>query len=65
MKAAQIARKFAPSRRREVVSLSHHAEVVGLPEGAADDLLDWAGRSPFTAALSNRSSPRAALARGA
>lgn len=38
---ASIARNFATSRRREVLSFKHHAEVASLPPEDADRLLDW------------------------
>jgi hypothetical protein len=36
-----VAARFHPSRRREDLPFSHHAEVAFLPEHEADDLLDW------------------------
>jgi hypothetical protein len=42
MNAAAICKAFETSRRREVLSFSHHAEVVALPPDQADALLDWA-----------------------
>src|SRR5262249_19222424 len=43
MNAASVCRKFTPSRRREVLSFSHHREVCGhlLTEAEADSWLDW------------------------
>jgi hypothetical protein len=42
MDAASVCRQFAEtSRRREVLSFSHHREVAALPRGEADALLDW------------------------
>ncbi|HEX3410323.1 MAG TPA: hypothetical protein VHT00_01280 [Stellaceae bacterium] len=41
MNLATVARAFEPSRRRGVLSFSHHAEVAYLPRGIADELLDW------------------------
>jgi N6-adenosine-specific RNA methylase IME4 len=40
MDAAWVARKFETSRRREVLSWSHHKELAGLTPVAADELLD-------------------------
>jgi hypothetical protein len=41
--AATVCRKFETSRRREVLSFSHHLEVASLDnEEDADQLLDWA-----------------------
>ena len=37
-----VARAFETSRRREVLSFSHHAEVAALPPDEADELLDLA-----------------------
>jgi hypothetical protein len=44
MNYGSVARAFKTSRRREVLSFSHHAEVAGrlLSEGEVDALLDWA-----------------------
>lgn len=42
MNAGTVARAFAPSRRREVLSFSHHAEVAALDEHAQDEMLDQA-----------------------
>jgi len=36
-----VCRRFAPSRRRERLSFSHHREVAFLPPAEADELLDW------------------------
>jgi hypothetical protein len=40
--AATIASAFELSRRRDNLSFTHHAEVVGRPSQEADRLLDWA-----------------------
>lgn len=40
--AATVCRQFETSRRRELLSFTHHAEVTGLPPDKADALLDWA-----------------------
>src|SRR4051794_19639258 len=40
--AASVCRAFDPSRRREVLSFGHHAEVTALDVKQADRLLDWA-----------------------
>ncbi|HJU20598.1 MAG TPA: hypothetical protein VJ770_29465 [Stellaceae bacterium] len=40
--AASVCRAFESSRRRELLSFKHHAEVAGQPEAEADELLDWA-----------------------
>jgi hypothetical protein len=40
--AASVCRAFEPSRRREVLSFGHHAEVAALDVKEADRLLDWA-----------------------
>lgn len=42
MNMVYVASHIAPSRRREVLSWSHHAEVVGLPESDQDAWLDKA-----------------------
>lgn len=42
--AKWVAEKFESSRRRELLSWRHHAEVAALPTGEADDLLDMAER---------------------
>jgi hypothetical protein len=39
--AASVCRAFKPSRRRELLSFTHHAEVAGLPPAEADKLLNW------------------------
>jgi N6-adenosine-specific RNA methylase IME4 len=39
--AGMVARAFETSRRREVLSFSHHVEVAGLAPADADRLLDW------------------------
>jgi hypothetical protein len=41
MNWASVSRAFEPSRRREVLPFSHHAEVAGLAEHDADNLLNW------------------------
>jgi hypothetical protein len=41
MNAASVCRAFPTSRRREVLSFSHHAAVLGFPPEKADELLDW------------------------
>lgn len=45
MNCASVARRFETSRRREVLSFSHHADVASLPAVEADALLDWAVRT--------------------
>ena len=40
--AASVCRAFETSRRREVLSFGHHAEVAALDVKEADRLLDWA-----------------------
>ena len=42
MNAAAVAQAFETSRRREVLSFSHHAEAASLAADEADALLDWA-----------------------
>jgi hypothetical protein len=42
MNAAAVCRAFETSRRREVLSFAHHAEVAGLPPAQADEVLDCA-----------------------
>jgi uncharacterized protein DUF4326 len=42
MNAASICRAFETSRRREVLSFMHHAEVAAIPPEEADKILDWA-----------------------
>jgi hypothetical protein len=43
--AAVVATAFKEtSRRHDVLSFKHHAEVAALPEATADDMLDWAER---------------------
>ena len=39
--AASVCRAFETSRRREVLSFGHHAEVAALRVKEADRLLDW------------------------
>ena len=39
---AMVARAFETSRRRDVLSFSHHREVASLSPAEADQLLDWA-----------------------
>lgn len=46
---ASIARAYEPSRRREVVSFTHHAEAAGLAPEVADNLLDRAARDHLSA----------------
>jgi hypothetical protein len=47
--AASVCRAFETSRRREVLSFGHHAEVAALDPTEADRLLDWAqATSPTT-----------------
>jgi hypothetical protein len=43
-----VSRAFETSRRREVLSWSHHAEVASLPEDEADEVLDAAEREGWT-----------------
>jgi hypothetical protein len=38
---AAVAKRFPISRRRELISFKHHAELVALPESMQDELLDW------------------------
>ena len=40
--AGWVARTFGTSRRREVLSFSHHREAASLAPGEADDVLSWA-----------------------
>jgi hypothetical protein len=42
---AMVARAFQTSRRRDVLSFSHHREVASLSPADADQLLDWVGRT--------------------
>lgn len=44
MNCAAVSRSFETSRRREVLSYSHHVEVASLPPDEADELLDKAER---------------------
>jgi hypothetical protein len=53
--AASVARAFETSRRREVLSFKHHAEVASLPPAEADELLDWA-----EASIAETGTPRSA-----
>lgn len=46
--AASVARAFATSRRREVLSWSHHAEVAALPESEQDRWLDKAEKGHWS-----------------
>jgi len=48
-----LCRKFETSRRREILTFAHHAEVAALPPDEADAFLDWACRpdSPFSKAI--------------
>jgi hypothetical protein len=48
MNAASVSRSFETSRRREVLSWSHHAEVAALPPDKADKLLDRAEREQLS-----------------
>lgn len=41
---AWVARKFAPSRRRDSLTFQHHMEVAGLPENEQEHWLDFAVR---------------------
>ena len=41
MDAAMVCRSFETSRRREALSFTHHAEVIGRPAKEADRPLDW------------------------
>jgi len=50
MTLAWVARRFPVSRRREILSWSHHAEVAGLPPAEADALLDRAEAEGLTRA---------------
>jgi hypothetical protein len=38
---ASVARRFKPTRRREVLSFAHHAEAAYFEPDEADELLDW------------------------
>lgn len=40
--AASVCRAFETSRRRDVLSFTHHRECAGLPPEEADRVLDWA-----------------------
>jgi hypothetical protein len=42
MNAAGVAKRFTTSRRREVLSFTHHAAVAAMHPDDADSLLDWA-----------------------
>jgi hypothetical protein len=42
MNGGLVARAFPTSRRREVLTFGHHAELLHLPANEADALLDWA-----------------------
>lgn len=42
MSTASVCRGFETSRRREVLSFTHHREVAALPPMEADELLDQA-----------------------
>jgi len=69
--AATVCRAFETSRRREVLSFAHHAEVAGLPTEEADVLLDWAEepiaefRKPHSVRALRHEKRRRALQRGA
>jgi hypothetical protein len=39
--AGWVARAFEPSRRRDSLGFSHHAEVASLPPAEAEELLNW------------------------
>jgi N6-adenosine-specific RNA methylase IME4 len=56
--AGWVARKFETSRRREILSWSHHREVAALPEDDAERLLDEAEREDWS-----RKELRAAVSR--
>tara|TARA_R110002124_G_scaffold160502_1_gene327759 strand:- start:12258 stop:12821 length:564 start_codon:yes stop_codon:yes gene_type:complete len=43
-----IARKFEKSRRRDLLSFSHHAKVASLPPDQADDFLDCAEKEKLS-----------------
>jgi N6-adenosine-specific RNA methylase IME4 len=58
--AASVCIAFETSRRRELVSFSHHAEVAGLPVADADFWLDRAEREDWS-----RNQLRAAIKQGA
>jgi hypothetical protein len=45
MNYAVVCRRFEPSRRREVLSFSHHQVVAPLPAAEAGRLLDWAAET--------------------
>jgi hypothetical protein len=45
---AWIARKIEPARRREKLSMQHHAEVAALPEKEQDRWLDFAEKMSWT-----------------
>jgi hypothetical protein len=46
--SATVCRAFETSRRREVLSFKHHAEVADLTADEADELLDWCEESITT-----------------
>jgi hypothetical protein len=41
---ASVAKRFPISRRRDLISFKHHAELVALPEAVQNELLDWCAR---------------------
>lgn len=57
---ASVCRAFEPSRRREVLSFTHHREVAALDPGKADEILgtatasSWSTREVRRAVLSHR-----------
>lgn len=48
MNLASVCRSFEPSRRREVLSFTHHLEVAALPPEDADKLLDRAEKEDLS-----------------
>ena len=44
--AAAVSRKVETSRRRDVLTFNHHAEVAGVLPSEADALLEGRGRAP-------------------
>ena len=46
MNIGSVIRKFETSRRREVLSFKHHAEVCSLDADEADAMLEWAENGP-------------------
>lgn len=51
---ASVAGQFESSRRRELLTFSHHAEVMHLPPHLADEMLDWC-EEPLAATSKPRS----------